>query len=431
MSTLAAGTLHAALADPVLASIGFLNEVRSRYPEAISFGPGAPNPAVIDAFDPGPYVERFCDHLRHHRGLDQVAAHRLLLDYGPSGGLINDLVAASLRIDEGVNVAPEAVVVTVGAQEALFLTLRALFRCRGDRLAVADPSFPGVVGAARLLDLDVIPVRETATGLDLDHLRAVCAAARADGDRVRACYVAPDFANPGGVRMTLAARQELLRLAEDEDLVLIEDNTYGFTADPGAELPSLKALDGSGQVVHVGTFAKIAVPGLRVGFAVADQRLAGAADGRRLLAEELATVKSMVTVNTPPLCQAVAGGLLLTHGGSLRRLGAPKGRLYRANLRLLLDELDRHLAPAGRRTPGITWNRPEGGFFLRLRLPIRVDAALLELSAARYGVLWTPMSAFHLGDSGDFSLRLSCSSLDAAGIRAGVARLATFLQEQT
>lgn len=414
--------LHESLGDPVLRSIGFLNEVMGRYPEATSFAPGAPNPAFVDTFDHEPYVRTFLDHVRRRGSLSDTEARRLLFEYGPSRGLINDIIATAFATDHDVDCSPRAIVVTVGAQEAMFLALRALTKAN-DLLAVANPCFPGIVGAARLLDVSTVPVQDTAAGLDLEQLRATCVAARAHGNRLRACYVAPDYANPGGGRMSLADRRNLLALAEEEDFLLLEDNAYGFIADTEDELPPLKAIDHSHRVVHIGTFAKIGVPGTRVGFAIADQPV----HGRGVLADELADLKSMVTVNTSPLCQAVVGGLILSHGGSLRRLGQVKGALYRRNLELLLDALDRHLTPA---PTGVTWERPRGGFFVRVWLPVPADTALLEISAARYGVLWTPMSNFYLDQSGDNVLRLSCSYLDPGSIDAGITRFATFLREQ-
>jgi (S)-3,5-dihydroxyphenylglycine transaminase len=145
-----------------------------------------------------------------------------------------------------------------------------------------------------------------------------------------------------------------------------------------------------------------------------------------LLADELARLKTMVTVNTSPVCQAVIGGMLLEHGGSLRALGAAKAGRYRRNLAQLLDALDRHL---GGGDPGseVSWNRPAGGFFVRLRAPVPLDADLLELSASRFGVLWTPMAQFHLDGGGRHEMRLSCSYLDPEQIENGVGRLAAFL----
>ncbi|MEV4557894.1 PLP-dependent aminotransferase family protein [Kitasatospora sp. NPDC049285] len=419
--------LHPSLADPALATIGFLNEVMSRHPEAISLAPGAPHPSFIRQADGRRAVERYLDHLADTEGLGRDRAQLLLHEYGPSRGLINGLIATALHHDLGIEVPARAVVVTVGAQEAMLLTLRALFRSPDDVLAVTDPCFPGVIGAARLLDIPLVPVPDDGDGLDLDRLEDACAAARRAGRRIRLCYVAPDFANPSGSRMDLAARHRLLDLADREDLLLMEDGVYGFTAPPAQELPTLLSLDRGHRVVHVGSFAKICFPGARVGFAVAPQPVTRA-DGNGLLADELAAVKSMVTVNTSPWSQALVGGMLLEHGGSLRALGQAKSELYRRNLDLLCDALERHLGadpPAG-----VAWNRPEGGFFVRMTLPVPADAALLEVSAAEYGVLWTPMTGFRLGDAGAHALRLSCSYLDPEQIETGVRRLARFLHAE-
>lgn len=152
--------------------------------------------------------------------------------------------------------------------------------------------------------------------------------------------------------MPLDARRALLDLADREDLLLVEDNAYAFTAAEDDALPGLKALDARRRVVHLGTFAKVGFPGARVGYAVADQRV-GRAGGDRSLAQELADLKTMVTVNTSPLSQAVVGGLLLEHGRSLRALARRKAERYRANLAHLTDALERHLPPArSRGSPG-------------------------------------------------------------------------------
>ncbi|MGX1914098.1 aminotransferase-like domain-containing protein [Streptomyces phaeochromogenes] len=420
--------LHASLADPVLGSVAFLNEVMDRHPDAISFAPGAPHPEFVRHLDTRALTDRYLAHLVDDRGLDPARAERLLYEYGPAQGLINDLVAEALHADQGIRADARDIVITVGAQEAMLLTLRALFRDTGDVLAVADPCFVGIVGAARLLDIPVVAVREGPTGLDADDLAARCHEARAAGRRVRACYVAPDFSNPGGVRMPLGPRHRLLGLAAREDLLLVEDNAYGFTAPEDDTLPGLKALDTERRVIHLGTFAKVGFPGARVGYAVADQRVRHA-DGERRLAEELADLKTMVTVNTSPLSQAVVGGLLLEHGRSLTELARRKAERYRRNLACLVDALERHLADDP--PPGVTWSRPAGGFFVRVDLPVRADAALLETSAADYGVLWTPMSQFSLTGGGDRQIRLSCSYLEPDRIDTGVRRLAAFLRKET
>jgi (S)-3,5-dihydroxyphenylglycine transaminase len=421
--------LHRSVADPVLGSVSFLNEVMSRYPDAISFAPGAPNLVHLGDFDISRLTERYVAHLEADRGLSDAQARRLLYEYGPSRGLINDLVARALRADHGIDVPDDAVVITVGAQEAMLLTLRALFSSPADLLGVVTPSFPGITGAARLLDIGIVPIREDADGLDIGALLERCRSVRSGGQRIRALYVAPDFANPSGTLLSLDRRRALLDVAEHEDLLLLEDNVYGFTALPGNRLPTLKALDRGDRVVYLGSFAKICLPGARVGFAVADQRVRDADGTSRILADELAALKTMTTVNTSPLCQAVIGGMLLEHGGSLSLLGEVKASVYQRNLSSLLDALDRRLAGPGA-APGslVTWNRPGGGFFVRLKLTVPADEKLLDISASEFGVLWTPMAPFHLDGSGREEIRLSCSYLDPEQIEEGVVRLAAFIR---
>jgi (S)-3,5-dihydroxyphenylglycine transaminase len=411
--------IHGALSAPALESMNFLNEIMSRYPAAISFAPGAPNPSLMTGLDLNHYIERYVEHLETARGLERDAARRLLCEYGPSRGIINDLVSQALHRDYGLDVAATSVVITVGTQEAMFLVLHALFASPADVLAVATPCYVGILGSAKLLNISIVPIPESADGLDLRRLAEAVREVRASGRRIRALYVAPDFANPSGTTMSLEARRELLQLAEREDLIVLEDGAYGFTAEPGFEIVPLKALDVSNRVILLGTFSKVCMPGVRVGFVVADQAVRGADGTEVLLANMLAAAKSMVSVNTSPICQGIVGGMLLEHGVSIAALGETSGKLYRQNLLHLLESLDRELSGV----KDVTWNRPKGGFFIRVTLPVPADFELLERSASAFGVLWTPMSLFHLDGSGDNEMRLSCSYLTLGQIEAGVERL--------
>ncbi|MFD5896352.1 MULTISPECIES: PLP-dependent aminotransferase family protein [unclassified Streptomyces] len=419
--------LHSSLGSPAMGSINFLNEVMGRFPDALSFAPGAPHISFFDQIDIPRHIDRYLRHLTEDRGLKPDGAERLLYQYGPSRGLIGDLVAGALRTDQGIDVPPESVVITVGCQEAMLLALRALAAEPTDLVAVVNPCFVGLSGAAGLLGVDLVPVDDTDDGIDFAQLDDVCRAAREAGRRIRALYVAPDFSNPSGGFLGLADRHRLLDVAAREDFLLLEDNAYAFTAHQPGALPPLKALPGGERVVHLGTFAKVCMPGARVGYVVADQRVRDAAGRTGLLADELATLKSMVTVNTSPIAQAVVGGILLEHRGSLASVVSAKAALYQRNLRLLLDALESALGPGTGAPAGVSWNRPRGGFFVRVRLPVPADERLLERSAREFGVLWTPMSHFYLGSGGDYQLRLACSYLDPDAIKEGVARLARFL----
>ena len=239
----------------------------------------------------------------------------------------------------------------------------------------------------------------------------------------------PDHSNPSGNTLSLEARRALLEVAARRDILLIEDSPYRLVS-AGERLPTLKTLDHDRRVVHIGSYAKSAFPGARLGYIVADQVIADH-DGRTgLLAAELAKIKSMVTVNTPTLSQAAVAGLLLACDSRLSEANAEAAAYYQQNLNALLKALDQHFPPNARAASRIGWNAPTGGFFLRLQVPFRADEAALTRSARDFGVLWTPMSYFHPEGGGEREIRLAFSALTPPRIREAVARLARFIDAE-
>ncbi|MEU9126370.1 PLP-dependent aminotransferase family protein [Streptomyces sp. NPDC048506] len=428
-TVLSAQGLHGSLGDPLMEVMNFLNEVTSRYPEAISFGPGRPYEGLFEVERIGDYLDAYQRYLIEDQGRSPDEVRTLLFQYGRTNGQIHELVARALHNDEGITADPASLVVTVGCQEGMFLVLRALFGDPSDVLLVSSPCYVGITGAARLLDIETVHVPEGEQGCDPDVLRRTVAELRAAGKRPRAFYVVPDFSNPTGTCLPVPARRRLLELAEEEDLLLLEDNPYGFFTRTGSGLPTLKALDDRQRVIYLGSFAKTCFPGARVGYVVADQQVEAADGSRTLLADELSKIKGMVTVNTPALSQAVIGGMLLTHDFRLREANKPAADFYQGNLQVLLDHLDRLLPEDRREAAGISWNSPAGGFFLTLTLPVPADNALLEESAREHGVIWTPMSYFYPeGDGGRHQLRLSLSYLTPDQVAEGARRLVGLLE---
>jgi (S)-3,5-dihydroxyphenylglycine transaminase len=416
--------LHASLSDPLLDTMNFLNEITLRHPDAISFAPGRPHDGFFDTEDIVGYIRRYLTHLRE-QGRTPGQIRSMMYQYGPTAGQIRDLIADSLRADEDIDVPPESIVVTVGAQEAMLLVIRALVAGPRDVVMVSSPCYVGISGAARLLDIEVVPVVERPSGLEPADVAAAIEAQLARGRRPRVFYVIPDHSNPAGTTVSLPARRALLDIAERYDLLIVEDSPYRRVS-PGAQLPTLKTLDTARRVVHLGSFSKTVFPGARVGFAVADQPV----EGGGLLADELAKIKSMVTVNTSPLSQAAVAGALLAAGGRLTDLNARPAEHYGASMRLMLQHLDRCL-PAARRTAlGVHWNQPTGGFFLTATVPFVADNAALTRSAERFGVLWTPMSYFYPGGGGERAIRLSTSYLTPADIEEGTTRLTRFIESE-
>jgi (S)-3,5-dihydroxyphenylglycine transaminase len=429
MTVLDRDDLHISVTDPVAASMNFLNEVAGRFPDAISLAAGRPYEGFFDTDDIARHLDRFIAHLRD-RGHSADGIRRLLMQYGRTNGFIGDLIARQLEVDEGVTVAPEAVMVTTGCQEAMVIVLRALRADPRDVILAASPCYVGITGAARIVDMEVVPVPETRDGLDAAVVARVAEQVRAAGKRPRALYLVPDFANPSGACLTVAQRHALLDVAAEQDLLILEDDPYGLFGLDDRPRPRLKALDRDRRVIYLGSFAKTAFPGARVGFAVADQEVADASGTKTLLADELSTVKSMLTVNTSAVSQAVIGGYLLGYGCSLRTANADRIGVYRRNLTALDAALHRHLPAATWAARGVSWAVPAGGFFLVLDVPVVADAKLLDVSARDFGVLWTPMSFFYADGGGAHAIRLSCSVLEPDEIDEGVRRLAALITAQ-
>ncbi|WP_434382143.1 PLP-dependent aminotransferase family protein [Melittangium boletus] len=421
-------SLHASLSDPTLEVMNFLNEIALRYPDAISFAPGRPHEKFYDPQQLTAYLDAYTRHLREARGFSEERIRTHLFQYGRTNGHIHDLIARMLEKDEGIRAAPESIVVTVGCQEGMFLALRALFSQPTDVLLVGMPCYIGITGAAKLLDIAVAPVTEGEQGLDLHALEATLEALRAEGKRPRALYLVADFANPSGRSLPAPERARLLEIAAREDFLILEDNPYGFFSREGSRKPTLKSMDTRGQVIYLGSFSKSAFPGLRVGYAVADQRVTGPSGAPHLLAEEFSKIKSMLTVNTSPICQALIGGMLVMNDCSLLDANQEAIRFYKENMDATLQALARHFPRSEAWARDVSWNVPDGGFFLVMKLPIAADEALLEQSARQHQVIWTPMRYFYLGTGGEHELRLSVSYLTPERIEEGVARLARVLR---
>ncbi|MFE7561241.1 aminotransferase class I/II-fold pyridoxal phosphate-dependent enzyme [Kitasatospora sp. NPDC057500] len=417
--------LHPSLSDPVLDTMNFLNDITRRYPRAISFAPGRPYDEHFETEQIFDYLRRYLDHLEE-RGFTPEQRREALFQYGPTRGQIRELIADWLRAEEDVDVPVDSIVVTVGCQEAMALALRALISGPEDVLLVASPCYVGITGAARILDIRLAAVAEREDGFDPAELEAVVREQRALGRRPRAFYVVPDHANPSGNTMSLANRHALLELAGRLDLLVLEDSPYRLVS-PGRQLPTLKSLDRDRRVVQLGSFSKTLFPGARVGYAVADQPVAGAG----LLADELAKLKSMITVNTSPLSQAAAAGMLLAGEGRLTEINAEAVAHYEGAMRVTLKALDEHLPEPRRSALGVRWNKPSGGFFLTLNVPFRADDAALARSAEEFGVIWTPMSYFYPLGGGEHAIRLSTSYPTHAELEEGVARLARFIESES
>ncbi len=426
-------TLRESVQDASLDVMNFLNEVVLRYPEAISFAPGRPWEEHFDVEGSVAQIGRYAERCAATEGRSREAVYADLGQYGQTNGRIRELVAHHLRCDEQIEVPPEAIIVTSGCQEAMLVLMMGLFEPARDVLLVSDPTYIGITGLATILGVPLWPIATGDRGLEPADLEAAIAQVKRSGKRPKALYDIPDFNNPLGTTMPLEARERLLDVAREQEVLIFEDNPYGMFSYDQDPMPTLKALDRVEEpvVVYLGSFSKTLFPGLRLGYLVADQRVCSSGGAEAgLLAEELSRVKSLTAVNTPPLAQAIAGGILQRNGGSLQSLVARKVAFYKTNRDTMLAGLERLTDAAGLAPGTVRWNRPGGGFFLTVSLPFEFDDACLQSCAQDYGVICCPMSFFSLRPGREHEIRLSFSYVTGEQIEEGIRRLARFVGDK-
>jgi 2-aminoadipate transaminase len=221
----------------------------------------------------------------------------------------------------------------------------------------------------------------------------------------RLLVVTPNFQNPTGSTMPLEARKAVLALARRAGVVIVEDDLYGELRYHGVEVPSIKRLDTSGDAILLGSFSKVAFPGLRVGWAI----------GPRHFIARLTEAKEASDLHSDQLSQAVL--LRFAESGRLdahRRKMLPAGA---ERLKTILSACAKEL-PKGSR-----FTRPEGGMSVWVSLPEPLDSSDLALRAERENVGYLPGRYFAVSRPQTDSLRLSFASLAPEQIRAGLAVL--------
>ena len=322
------------------------------------------------------------------------------LNYALSYPGLTDQIVERLRA-EGVAAQPEHVLVGYGSGQILAL-LPEIFVEPGDTVIIEAPSFLGAVrrfvqSGARLIN---IPVDEHGmnVGLLADTLRELAA----DGRRPKFIYTIPTFHNPTGVTLSLERRRQLVTLAAEYGVPVVEDDAYIDLRFAGEPLPSLAALDQEGWVIRVGTYSKILAPGLRIGWVHA----------RREIIDRLLMVKAEGTTG-PFITRVVAR---FCENGRLERHIAMLRQHYAAKCAAMAAAIRQHFPAEA------SFVMPAGGFFIWVKLPQGVSArALLEAARARGAEFLAGTACFVDRAQGEHAMRLAFSFQSISRIEEAIA----------
>ncbi len=369
-------------------------------PEIVSFAGGMPFTQALD-FEA---VEQVVVEVLRSEG-------PTALQYGQGQGraeLREQLVG--VMASEGVPAHTDDLVVTVGGQQGIELVTKA-FVDPGDVILAEGPTYVGALGAFAASEADVQHVPMDADGMDVDALADALARLQAEGRRCELVYTIPNHQNPAGVSMSRSRRERLAELAEEHDLIVLEDNPYGLLDFGGVTFPSIRELIPE-RVVYVGTVSKTFAPGARTGWIAAPGPVR----------DKLILLREAADLCPSNLTQMIVERWLATQPWQeqVKRFRS----VYAERAETMLEELARHLPE------GCTHTVPTGGFYVWVTVPEAIDTSDLLAKAITHRVAYVPGRGFYADDEGSNQLRLCYSFPPVDRIREGVARLGELLHDE-
>ena len=225
-------------------------------PEIISFAGGLPAPELF----PIDEMMKVDVEILKKEG-------RQAVQYSTTEGYIplRKQIAARMKSSFHTDCTYEDIIITAGSQQGLSL-LGQLFLNEGDVVLVESPTYMGATTAFAVNFPQFVEVETDDKGMVPEALEK---AIEKYGDRVRLMYVIPEFQNPTGITWPLERRKAVMDIMNKHDIPVIEDDPYGELRYEGQTMPTLKSMDTKGNVIFLGSFSKIFMPGLRIGWMVA------------------------------------------------------------------------------------------------------------------------------------------------------------------
>jgi GntR family transcriptional regulator/MocR family aminotransferase len=336
---------------------------------------------------------------------DGIAA----LDYGePNGHAALRETIAHILASQGLQTQAENVLITAGSQQALSLVSQLLLK-PGDVILVESPTYAGALDLFRALNFKVVGIPVDGQGMQVELLEKLL-----QQHHPKLIYTIPNFHNPTGTCLSSPRRHQLIILADRYNVPILEDDFVGDLRYEGRTQPALKALDPGGRVIHVSTFSKILMPGLRVGFLVAEGPVYNS----------LVNFKRVNDLATSTLVQRALEAYVTVgrYQSHLRR----SCQIFRKRRDAMLSAIQRHLPDE------IHLDPPQGGLFIWLQLPEKLSSEKLLPLAWEEGVSFASGTGFFPdGVGGENWLRLNFVAQAPDQIEDGIKRLGKALKRLT
>jgi 2-aminoadipate transaminase len=333
------------------------------------------------------------------------------LQYGPTEGLtaVKRCIAEVMRA-EGMVAQEDEMLVTTGGQQVIDLVCKTLVD-PGDVVVCEAPTYPGAVPTFCAYQADVVQVTMDRDGMLVTELEATLDRLAREGRTPKFIYTVPNFHNPAGVTMSLERRHELVRIASERELLVLEDNPYGLLRYEGVPLPTLRSLD-EDFIIYSSTFSKILSPGVRLGWTCAPAPV---------------LAKMTLGKQASDLCSSSISQYFVSayfESGPWEDYVRSLIEIYRRRRDVMLDALAEHFPREAE------WTLPEGGLFIWATLPDYIDTTDLLARALQEHVAFVPGRAAFVDGRGGSAMRLNFSGVDEDDIREGIRRIGEVVREQ-
>jgi 2-aminoadipate transaminase len=331
--------------------------------------------------------------------------------YTPTEGLmrVKECIVEVMRA-EGMEVDADEILITTGGQQVIDLVCKTLLD-PGDVVVTEAPTYPGAVPTFCAYQADVVQVTLDRDGMRIDELESTLDQLERSGRRPKFIYTVPNFHNPGGVTLSLERRRELVRIAGERELLVLEDNPYGLLRYEGERLPPLRSLDDE-FVIYASTFSKILSPGVRLGWTAAPAPV---------------LAKMNIGKQASDLCSSSISQYFVSayfESGPWEDYVRSLIEIYRRRRDVMLDALAENFPREA------DWTHPQGGLFIWATLPDYIDTTDLLARALQDQVAFVPGRAAYVDGRGGSSMRLNFSGVGEDQIREGIRRIGEVVREQ-
>lgn len=333
------------------------------------------------------------------------------LQYGPTEGLsLVKRCIAEVMSAEGMDVDTDSILVTTGGQQVIDLVCKTLLD-PGDVVVAEAPTYPGAIPTFCAYQADIVQVTMDRDGILTDELEETLDELERSGRRPKFIYTVPNHHNPAGVTMSLQRRHELVRIAGERELLVLEDNPYGLLRYEGEPLPTLRSLDDE-FVIYASTFSKILSPGVRLGWTVAPAPILH---------------KMQIGKQGSDLCSSSISQYFVSayfDAGPWEEYVHSLLEIYRRRRDVMLDSLAEQFPREAE------WTHPQGGLFIWATMPPYIDTTDLLARALEEHVAFVPGRAAYVDGRGGSEMRLNFSGVGEDDIREGIRRIGEVVREQ-